>query len=192
VPVVPLTLRVEQTYRSTGAATATNVLHFLDIGGAFTQTNMDDLVTAWTAAISPIINANWVVDGIVRCLDLSSDPPGEIWTDTSPNNGGTAGSALPPACTACVTLSAGASRRRRGRMYLPGMTEDDWTDDGFADTGVPTAIGAAVADAIGDVATACGYVQAVYSRVDGVSRAISSIAVDSVLDTQRRRQSRLV
>jgi hypothetical protein len=31
----------------------------------------------------------------------------------------------------------------------------------------------------------------VYSRADGVSRLVTSIAVDSRLDTQRRRQARV-
>lgn len=191
MPVVPLTARLEQTYRSTGAATATNVLHFITLGGTFTQAVMDDLQLAWSSAMDNVLNANWLIEGAIRCLDLRVDPPDEIFTANADDAGQVTGPALPPACAAVISTSGGANRRRRGRIYLPGMTESEWSDDGQAGTGVA----AAIADAFEDFATAAvssaGWVPAVYSRTDGVSRVVTSFTVDGNLDTQRRRQQRL-
>lgn len=178
-------------YRSTGAATAYNILHFFDIGGDFDQGTMDGLVNDWADAINPILNANWEVGGTTRCLDLSTDPPGEIFAAGTADDGGVSGPALPPACCACVSLSAGASRRRRGRIYLPGMTESQWSDDGLAGSGVAPAIAAAVQSAATVIPSEHGWALAVYSRLDGVARVVQTLSVDGVLDTQRRRQARL-
>lgn len=192
MPVVPLTIQVQYPYRSTGSATATNVLHFLDIGGAFSQANMDALAQAWRDEMEAALSDDWALGGSVRCLDLSVDPPAELYADAPENFGDIAGTALPPASTAVISLSAGASRRRRGRIYFPGQSETNYDIDGNMQSGYVATLGASFVLAATAIATNCGYVPAVYSRVDGVSRAVVSTGVDDVLDTQRRRQQRLV
>src|SRR5512145_1488112 len=127
-----------------GVATATNVVHFIDIGGAFNQSNMDELVDLWVDNIAPVINANWSLSRAVRCLDLSVDPPDEIISAGGAGAGGETGSALPPACAAVATLIAGSSRRRRGRIYFAGMTEAAWTDTGQSTGGFDTDLANAV------------------------------------------------
>lgn len=191
MPVVPLTARFEMEMRSTGAATAFNILHLLDIGGTFNQAMVDDVVTAWITELGPVVNANWVLQGTVRALDLSVDPPTELYSDVSNANGGTSGSALPPACCAVISLVAGAARRRRGRIYLAGQTESEWTDDGQEAAAQASDIANAFTDFATAVASGPGYVPAVYSRADGVARVVQTINVDGTLDTQRRRQARL-
>lgn len=191
MPVVPLTLQVQYPYRSTGSATATNVLHFLDIGGAFSQANMDDLCQAWRDEMEAALSDDWALGGTVRCLDLSQDPPAEIYADAPENFGDISGDALTPASTAVVSLSAGASRRRRGRIYFPGQVESNYDLDGNMQAGYVALLAASFSLAATAIATNSGYVPAVYSRVDGVSRAVTSFGVDDVLDTQRRRQQRI-
>lgn len=191
MPVVPLTLQVQFPYRTAGAATAVNVLHFLDIGGAFSQSNMDTLCQAWRDEMEAPLSDDWTLGGTVRCLDLSSDPPGEIYADAPENFGDVTGNALPPACAAVISLSAGADRRRRGRIYFPGQTGANYTADGIMSPSYVSLLAASFTLAATAIATNCGYVPAVYSRTDGVSRAVQSAGVEDVLDTQRRRQQRL-
>lgn len=168
-----------------------NVVHFKSIGGVFDNATMLEIRNAWALQLKEVLNANWIIDGTTRFLNLDDDPPEEIFADSDDTFGLVTGSALPPACCAVVSLSAGVGRRRRGRIYLPGMTESSWSDDGQSVGGFAGDIIVAVGAAIEDIATDSGYVAAVYSRADGVARAISSLTVDDNLDTQRRRQARL-
>jgi hypothetical protein len=101
------------------------------------------------------------------------------------------GPALPPAACACVSLIANTSRRGRGRCYLAGMTESQWGDTGLSVAASNVAIGAAWLAFTNQAGSTASLVPAVYSRADGVSRLVTSIAVDSRLDTQRRRQARV-
>jgi hypothetical protein len=191
VPIVADTVRLEFEYRSSGAASAMNVIHARSIGGNFDEATMLELRNEWALQMKEVINANWIIDGTTRCLDLSVDPPDEIFADSDDAFGLVAGTALPPACTAVISLSAGTSRRRRGRIYLPGMTESKYSDDGQALAGFAGDVIVQAGECFTNWATNSGWVAAVYSRADGVSRGVSTLTVDGNLDTQRRRQGRL-
>jgi hypothetical protein len=191
MPEVPGLLQLVPTYTGPEGATAANVLSFAFAGGDFDQSTVDDIAQAWEDFWVLFASDEWVIDAGMQATWFDIDPPGELLA----LNGGSAGSdtsdPLPPACAIVVSLRTSEnSRRGRGRFYLPGVP-----DSGVSTGGI--LVGSLVTDLLTDFqafGTACfvvGFVPAVYSRTDGVQRAVSTVSVDPVLDTQRRRQNRL-
>lgn len=191
MPVVPLTSQLVVEYSGPGGATAANILHFLSIGGDFDSTAGDIIAQAWGVLHEAIGHEDWNFLSSTLWKDLSVDPADELVLANTPISGDATGGVLPAQCAACISLNAGGGRRRKGRIYYPGIAES-YVDDGSLFVGT---FGPAVLSEFTTFATTCavdaGWVPAVYSRTDGVARAVASVGIDSVVDTQRRRVERL-
>lgn len=191
MPVVPLGLQLVMTYSGPGGSTATNVLNFIDIGGTFDQASVDTVATAWANYWEAFGSSAWSVDPSVEALDLTVDPPAVLDADTGGPVGSDASAPLTPGCALVVSLrAASGGRSGRGRIYLPGVPDSSVDTAGTVSSGLIT-------DLITDFTTmavaaaGAGFIPAVYSRTDGIVRAVSSFGVSPVIDTQRRRQGRL-
>lgn len=189
-PVVTSGALFIPTYNASGA-TAANVMALVSIGGDFDQASVDGIAASWEDNMKQSLNANWFLDSSHRFVDLSVDPPDELFGASAGDNGSIPGGALPPASACVLSLVAGGGRRRKGRIYFPGQSESQWSDIGTDIANYGTGLSGHFVDYATDIATGFGWLPAVYSRVDGVVRAVQSFGVDDVLDTQRRRQQRI-
>ena len=93
----------------------------------------DDLAASWTATIMPLVLAatsskvNW--DEIVVSDTSPTGQESFTLPLTQPNPGTLSGDTLPPQNAAVIGLRTGVKGgRRRGRIYLPGLTELGNTD----------------------------------------------------------------
>jgi len=191
MPVVPSTIEVVVEYNGAGGATAANVLHFVQIGGSFNQSTMDDLTAEWELFARTLMSEDWIMSSVNRCIDLREDPPDEIFAQNTPTAGAVLAPTLPAQCAVVLSLSGGGGRRRSGRIYLPGIAESSITDGSRLDPTMQAACADGLDQFVLDAVTNTGWLLAVYSRVNGTSVGVSSISVDGVVDTQRRRVSRL-
>lgn len=105
--------------------------------------------------------------------------------------GSRAGAGLPPQMACCVSLRTNiASRRTRGRMYLPGLREADVTSSGLFDPGFTND----VSDSFDGLRRSLDNVnlgtfeQVVFSRVSDSWQRVVSVRVGDRADVQRRRK----
>jgi hypothetical protein len=191
MPVVPDTIQMVPTYFGVGGVTAANVIHFRQAGGAFDQSSCDEVILEWDQFTHSVMSDDWTLDDSARFLDLSQDPPDEIFGTNNSQSGVVTGGPLPAQCAAVLSISGGGGRRRAGRIYLPGIAELSVNDNSRLDSTMVTALQSGLAQFIVDVFSNVGWALAVYSRVNGTSVPVTSVAVDDVIDTQRRRVNRL-
>ena len=101
-------------------------------------------------------------------------------------------SVIPNQCATVVSLRTGVSgRANRGRSYLPGVGPGSLTTSGTIDGGTAAAIALGIADFFTDMGTD-GHNPVVYSRSQRAAIAVTSVVVDEVVDTQRRRRDKLI
>jgi len=191
VPVVPLTSRLVATYSDAEGATAANVLHFLAIGGDFDETTGDGIAQLWADFFELYSVNSWQIDTALEWTDLRVDPPETLIVNTDGAIGDSTAATLPANVAACLSLSAASGGRSgRGRIYLPGISEEYVTNSSLSNPFITATIAGYVS-----FATQCagthGWVPAVYSRTDGISRSVLSTGMSTVVDTQRRRSQRL-
>lgn len=187
----PDAMRMEAAYSGPGGAFAFNVLHFVNIGGDFDAVTVDYIADSWVTVMKTAVASDWQVSGVNRFLDLRTAIPDETFSDADSEFGDNTSDSLPPNVAICLSLSAGASRRRRGRFYYPGIPSEFISGGGQIDSVYAVGIVAAISDWVGDVASTQGWVLAVYSRMDNVVRAITTMAMRDLVDTQRRRIERI-
>lgn len=187
MPIVPLTTRIAIEYRAPGGDSAFNILHIVSLGGTFSQANMDDIADAWAAFWAPQANDNWQLTGAYQCLHLATDPPGELFAAGADDNGQGSGDVLPASCALVVSLSAGSGRRRKGRIYLPGIGDGDVDDLSRISSAFAGQVVADFTTFAATIGSDNGWLPAVYSREDGVARVATVVSVGTRIDTQRRR-----
>lgn len=185
------TAQLVPTYACSDGTTAANVLAFHSIGGDFDTASGDYILNAWLSFWKQMSNVHWLIDATALWKDLSVDPADELVAVCVPDAGDGSGDTLPSNCAWVISLHAGSGGRRgRGRIYVPGLGEGDADGSVLASAFISLALSEYAAFSL-DIATNTGWVPAVYSRTDGVSRVIQSIDVDSTVDSQRRRAQRL-
>lgn len=167
-----------------------------------------DLAASWVATIMPLVIAatgiecNWEM---ITVADTS--PTGSESVNlglTQPNPGTVIGDALPPQNAIVVGLRTGVKGgRRRGRFYLPGVTEN-YQDDGRlmgAQLTAAQALAQGLINAYGPSGSEPDYELVVYSpevlefpppkpkkpRPGRLISLVQTAQVDSVIRTQRRR-----
>jgi hypothetical protein len=105
--------------------------------------------------------------------------------------GTSAASTLPPQCSAGITwLSNLASKKGRGRMYLPPMSTSSLTA-GLINTASRAIIKAAADNLLAEL-TAATLAPVIFDRTTLVATPITIPRVGNVVNTQRRRRDKLV
>lgn len=168
----------------------------------------EDLAASWVANVMPLVIEATTLDTNWEVVTVSdTDPTGSESFNlnlTQPNPGTTTGDSLPPQDTACVTLRTGTKGgRRRGRFYLPGLSET-YQNDGRLFGAQFTAIqglAQGIINLYGPSGTESDYELVVYSpevltfpppkpkkpRPGRLITPIQSASPDPVIRTQRRR-----
>lgn len=109
------------------------------------------------------------------------------------NTAGTSGSnALPNQCALVVTLQTGVpGRTKRGRSYLPTLAVNAITANGQLTSPTCTLIANAFAAFLEGIKTATNGAQPVVASARSSAKTnITSVRVDSLIDTQRRRRNK--
>jgi len=176
----------------------TNTFH-VDILGALTQSVADDLaqnVTALYNNIEDRCTDSWGVDR-VQAYDLSEADAPSYECDITPVSGTSAGDAFQQIAVVITWRTGVPGRKFRGRTYLCGFANDQYTRAGdgpllFNDATVRGSVIAGI-EAYHAGMLLDDAIPVVWSRVGaGQKSAIVSAGVGSVPDTQRRRRNELL
>lgn len=168
----------------------------------------DDLAGSWTATIMPLVLAATSTacnfDEVV-VTDVSPDGDESfVMPLTQPNPGLLTGDALPGQNAMLVQLRTGQKgRRRHGRFFLPGLTEQYHTDGQVTGTQLTAvqALAAGILNTYGPTGVESSYRLVVYSppspeykppkipkvRTDTIITIVRTFLVDGYVRTQRRR-----
>lgn len=186
-----------------------NILHFRK-ASAIAAGDIATLATtaknAWQTNMLPNQVNNLTLQAI-QCTDLTSNtgeqvysPSGQLGTNTDPE--------LPSSAAMVITIkSATRSRSGRGRIYLAGLTTpmmatlNSWTGAAMNDVATDFAAFVTACQNAGGASTWSLGVLSYYSGVDPTTKKpilrgvpvffpFTSLAVDSRIDTQRRRLGR--
>lgn len=145
--------------------------------------------TAWKAASGPLTLMPPIYSLVsFRAMDLSS-LTGDIAevADVSPGTGGTSVLATMGACALVKWNGGTRSRSSRGRMYFGPLTETNVNADGRTlASAYVTALTTAM-NAFRTSLNSSGYPLVVLSRTLSQSFPVTSLSVENVLATQRRR-----
>ena len=194
LPIIVDTHRVALRWTTPTAQSAVNVIHIHAPGsGGGTDPIFEVLedavhVDQWvTAAVSASITTISItpLDGISATHDYTPSVPAS-WT------GGQAGEYSPATSVLVKLTTADRGRSNRGRVYLP-FTAEQVMSDGVLTAGpqaaAQTAWDAFSAALTADPTTPSSFVVASYKLARDL--AVTTINVEGILATQRRRQGRL-
>lgn len=169
------------------------VQHVIDAGGAVPDP--EDQARLWVDAfcseIMPVISAA-VTAATATFVDLrtADGASGPVTGSTLPEVGGGSGNALAPNTAILVKLqTAGGRSTRSGRMYLPGVDEDQVTANGEMTSGYQGDVQSAVND-FWTALTAADIIPVVNSKSSTGTyspNTITAMTVPALLATQRRR-----
>jgi hypothetical protein len=170
--------------------------------------NAQDLASSWVATVVPAMLAAVSQDSNWTNVTISdTNPTGSETVDlpiTQPSPGTLTGDSLPPQDAAVVSLRTGIKGgRRRGRFYLPGLSETFQVDGRLTGTQLTNiqALIQAILNAYGPSGTESDYRLVVYSpekltfapprvpkpRPGTLTTQVTGWVVDPVIRTQRRR-----
>mgnify|MGYP001404327376 CR=1 FL=1 len=111
--------------------------------------------------------------------------------DTRSDAGTSTATCLPFQCAPVVSLrTATLSRAGRGRFYAPSLAVDS-LDGGRMSTAARDTLADAAQDLVQGL-TAAGGTLVIYHRGAGTTTPVTSLDVGDVIDTQRRRRSKLI
>lgn len=171
---------------------------------AFANTVFDDFVsTAWNPSTSGSMKINGMV-GAAGNLDscrVYYYPTGAtaatiVGASTRASNAGLNSITAPPQCAVVVSLLTGlAGRANRGRIYVPGLAISLGTTTGQLTSGTPAPLAQSIANFITllrtrQLTTGSNSVPIVAGATGG-GYPITTVRVDSVVDTQRRRRDKV-
>jgi hypothetical protein len=111
------------------------------------------------------------------------------------NTPGTSAAAqLPDQCALVVSLLTGIpGRTKRGRLYLPPMSAGLMNGNGQLSSATCTTVAAAMAAFFNGIRTSANGAQPVVaSATAGTKTPLTSVRVDSIVDTQRRRRNKII
>jgi hypothetical protein len=169
---------------------ASNDLYFKDQAGGHTGTDVYNAIDAhWARNMIYVCSANSSIDKIVTTkLDGSAASVDHI-TGSGVKWTGLGNAELILQGAAVVTIKTGfRGRSRRGRIYLPWITED-FQSEGVLQTAGVAAMQTAWGTFLSDMVTA-GYPLHVCSKLHNDSVQAASITCRPYLKTQRRRSRR--
>jgi hypothetical protein len=207
--------RVNVVFALAGGDVAVNTLHVIttnDSNDSGITTTVDDLEALMTTIRGEYAafyggNGAFYQGCVLSHLDgyvLNSAAPHKALAKVSlgtSGEAGTASQALPPECAVCVSLYGYArnsfvpdARRKRGRLYLPGLSTPYLTSEGLLGTGGTGAIatfGQGLAEALWDTELDSDHrgQLVIASRTGNLLSPVSYVRVDNHVDVQRRRQN---
>lgn len=170
-----------------GSAVGVNVLNFMSIGGSFNQATVDAVADRLASAKAATLDAEVTLLGSTVFRNDSFDPTAELVADNVDETGGSAGDLAPVNCCYLLYLGAGVGRRRRGRVFLPGVDESKVDNGGILVGTTASDILTEWTDAVSDIALGQGWLLGVGSRLDGQVYGAQTLSVSSFVHTQRRR-----
>lgn len=164
-----------------------NVLAFSDIGGDNDLSACNTIAGFWADFVNSTLDQEIeLLDGMSFVYPAAA-PTDEIVSTIGGNTGGSTGDLAPLNCCYQVRTSAGGGRRRKGRIFLPGVDEAKVDNGGLL-------VGTTAADIADNfetfataISTTAGFAPGVFSRLDGLVRIVQAIAVPGRVATQRRR-----
>jgi len=190
-PVIPNWVRVIVKLAHEGNTMIIGVDWKPNAAGPYTGVQLSDLlVHYWTnfgGALLAGLNASWSVAAleatdrsVVGGAFASYVPSGAVGTGS--------GDALPANCALCVSKRTGFSgRRNHGRLYFPGMGDINATGS-TATPAYSTVVGnfASILLGLGGPPSLFGK-WAIPSVRDLAMKTITSVVIDQIVDSQRRR-----
>ena len=195
-------VRTQGTYRNQAIELGAHVQQVTAVGGA------SDLAGAWANGVGPLVIAATSADVNWRgVLVTDTNEAGEesyFFGFTQPSPGTQAGESLPNQNAAVVRLLTGVKgRRRRGRFYVPGITETANAGGSLTGTQLTAiqALGTGMIGLFGPAGSNANYRLVVYSpptpayvpkppppsHSDTLVTPVTAASVDTVIRTQRRR-----
>jgi hypothetical protein len=189
IPNNPLVVKVAMVYRA-DTRHFVNTFHVADVAGwdlAKMTLLAEQFVDWWrdtfNQASSNQINLEQVQ---VRLLN-PANPLAVDYTTGLPITGGRSSVHEPYNVTVTISWRTGlAGRKYRGRIYVPGLTEDTTnTDDTIASFEVAT-LAASASDLMLRMATLSADL-VIFHKIDNTYTAVTTYVIDNVLDSQRRR-----
>lgn len=166
----------------------TVTLGFENAGSLSAQEAADNAIVTWVARIRPIISDD--VIGCVARVKLGPDSTGPQATSASALGGQNTGEGILPSVSILVQkVTALGGRRNRGRMYWPGLNEDEVDSsgniNGTAATAWSGAMGSVFADLVAD-----GMPPVVLHSDSGAPTPCTTFNVLTIAATQRQRLRR--
>lgn len=169
------------------------------VGGDY-QTIVDRLHTSFGLEMMPRVASNYTFEATFLYVGQDGGPPAVFESTEDPVTGGMAGNPLPQNSAMLFRKrTSAAGRRGRGRLYLPGIQEQDVSALGVIDGAVVTALQAR-ADAWMDWLTgvevgSVAYPPVILHRTEGIGvepppTPVTALVIDPVIATQRRRLRR--
>lgn len=145
-------------------------------------------IAAWYDNVRPVQVDD--LSGCVALVKLGPDATGPQASSSSSGTGGLTGNGLLPNTAILVQkVTALGGRRNRGRMYWPGLREEDVDSSGNIDGATTTAWSGAMGDLFADL-TAGGMPPVVLHSDGGAPTPITTFNVLSIAATQRNRLRR--
>lgn len=179
----------------TAGVNALNIIWFRRPAGAFTAATLSDLndviIDNWWPLMRPRIATN--TDLLTVSSTAWDTPEGEYATTPVGEAGTRTGGVLPANCAVVVSLLSDlVGRSRRGRIYIPGIPEEDVTENTVSS--LIQAAFAAAANALVVQAqqlfvdwVIASFVTNGAPRAQAVLTPITQVRIDNRIDTQRRR-----
>lgn len=179
-------MQVSYTLNSVGEA-ATNVLNFIDIGGDNDEAAATGIAELWQDAMENVISTACAVEPRTRFIWPLVDPTDELIADNDGITGTVTGELYAASCAYRVNTSGGIGARRRGHIFIPGVSESEVGAGGVVNPIHAAGISVAVASFIEGVALTHGFLLGVFSRVGGTISGVNGLSTSTVVRQQRRR-----
>jgi hypothetical protein len=197
VPTLPDIVRCSFDYLvdiGSEAHTASNVFHVLRDSGTASdsecQAIADNNWASWVAHFKGLTSSAFtLVRATAQPYRGVASP---VFEHRGDETGTHAGTPLPPQVTWSITMrSALGNRRGRGRWFWAGLTQNQLSDPFTIENSAGSDMTAAIQALQSEIAGLdTGFGLAIFSRVDGIARYVTTDGVSPVdhrLDTQRRR-----
>lgn len=198
LPPVPGVVQLVLDYVQDGQDVK-NVLHYAnaELGGPIDGGDAANLLrTTWAASIRPLLAPNITLERINATALWASSGPGTVHTTSLPAAGSYTGNPMPNSVCLCMsTRTALRGRSYRGRIYHPGLNEDQVTNNTVNGSVVTSLLAAYEAIRLleGGAGGAVYQLQVVSYYTQGQMRTVpattpvTSISTDGYIDSQRRR-----
>ncbi len=160
------------------------------------QTTVEDLHTIFASTLFSIPHSSYRFEQTEMRFVVAELGEPQVVVEVNPIQATGSANPLPQNCAALFHKRSNVTgRRNRGRLYLPGLSEGAVDPAGRLNSGEVTAYGGLANDWLNAVRLTESIADMVILHSDGISSApaptvVSSITVDPVIATQRRRLRR--